>query len=371
VCALLLCDQNLRAWKPDITTPTEQLNMIRTITETLDDPFDGINPGGGPTHGGTQLWNNQVAVQYQGFMLTSHLNYRRPWTEVSSDSLQTSILVPLAVDGLFINGDRVNTSVGTCVMFPIVPNPVITVTHQGFSISIRVLFTDASSNSSIAHADKTQTCAPIAAGAGNQTNSIVWRVDDSSYSVGSGRLVLAHRSRGDRYNGAYRTAFLWGSGRTFTDSERQALEKVLQDSVISSTMSNSTTWSRYDPNDRFLPFDQAPYSQWSLSAVVGKAPRQVVKLAMLRKDFFSVNVPGNLFSPGTQISPYPVAVLSRTVNDVPVTTQAFNVTEETPVSLFQPHLPAIVATDAASETHSIRRPPVRLRDQTSELLQLQ
>jgi hypothetical protein len=289
---------------------------------------------------GLRLNLHAVSTQYQSFVLHTHLavdpfssgglmpayfGSSQPQTVVPP--LSSSLLVPLYVDGLWLNGWELPRENGACWHFPTY-DATLTAQHGSVSVVTRLLLSEVSPTGNIKHASTRIPCGhtiPF----GQYPYAVTWRVDNRTGPFGSGRLVVAHRNAGDSYNGTFYSAWLQGAGITPTPQSRTALENVIRQAVIKTSTLNSTDgewrntrsdWMhpRVDAPGMFPHANQCssralglawrfcpPSSQWNISAHLRGAGGEVT-LEVHRRDHYggNLNVLVNDASESSSNAPY-------------------------------------------------------------------
>lgn len=218
-------------------------NMLVLWTQSNDDPLvrlenekhEWSTPGTSDNNAKSlRLNNHAISVQHQSFVLHTLLAVDSFWTSQKPPAhfnlniapadrpivppLTTSLLVPLAVDELWFNGERLPNTTGTCLHFP-TWDPVwgaqLTVRHKNISVVTRLLLSEASPTGNIKHATARIPCTqPLKWG--QYPYAVTWRVDNGTAPFGSGRLVIAHRNAGDSYNGTFTVPGCRGPARPAT-----------------------------------------------------------------------------------------------------------------------------------------------------------
>lgn len=308
-------------------------NMITIASNNLDEPYSrerNILPGG---QNPPRLLNNPIHAQYQSFELLTFLATDRPlgvegggatwgeagplWYDDSSlpvPPLTTELLAPVMVDEILLNGTPLSKANSTCVNIPIFPNPILTIRHQSTSVVVRLLLSEHADHGIQHLAGGVPVNCADAAGKptwGQYPFSLTWRVDNTSYPVGSGRLVVAHRNAGDRIsNRTFHSAWFMAVGHTENNQQREALEAVVRDAVLQSSSRNSTNatingkrqyeWGNFNwlpwkgyPSPDWHNSDYPPFCEWNVS-VAFKGPGGAGNLSVSRTDIYGEFQPHNL-----------------------------------------------------------------------------
>jgi hypothetical protein len=267
-----------------------------------------------------------------------------------NNPFQTNLILPLAVDGLFVDARRLPIALNTAVAIP--PNAVITVRHKGVTVAIRLLYfeTYAGSQPPIQDAVKvtplTWSDAAYGPGVGKQQYSLTWIVDADSIHAGNGRLVLHHKHRGDPSLLSYRSAWAMLGGETAKDLNWLTMITAMKLMTVTNTITNTPAW---DPATQTLDHNSQgsslprSASHWKVTAQLGP-----VTLAVERDDVYDANrnnvnyqqpATGAPFLPPFYVDP---ATLSRTVNGQPMqqwssTEKSFRVSKIDPANIFRPY----------------------------------
>jgi len=320
-------------------------NPIMIWTSNRDDVYassrdQGVVPGG---FSDARLLNFHVAAQHQSFILHTFMavdggykgGSQPSWLADSSlpiPPLVTSILVPLGVDGLFVNGSPLPTDDGTCLIIP--TDAVITARHADASVVTRVLL----SEHTPAVQDSTGAVRPcsVAPAGGVYQNALVWRVDSTTKPFNSGRLVLVHRPVGNPGGSdprsVFRIALLQGAGVTRSDAEREALEQVFSQADATITSAASAGWSSLNTVsswDRVYCGDYCNQCDWTLDHRWRKCPENIqwtahvaldgpggqAQLEVQRHDYFGGSYLGE--ATRTAIVPLPNGVVMNAILSQP------------------------------------------------------
>ena len=374
---------------------------VRLMCETRDTPFsNAFNP---TVAGDSQaVMARLVASQWQAFLVFTTFFTPQSWmTDADSRApWNTNIMLPLWVDGLYADDFKLPVTVGTAYAIP--HNAIISVRHQGQTIAIRMIrgeflagdptinittttttttsffnstdnttstFTttnttstvlpnpdyiiqlpDGSQPLSVPFADSNTpytlepngtAYAPFYPGTGRQPYSLMWLVEPSSSTTGSGRLVLHHKHAGVASWNSYRSAWTWMAGATSTAARTTGLLNTIRNAQVTETIVNTPAWDpNQSVNDAYCPGCPRAASQWSLGVAAGG-----VTVALSRSDVYQPWRGHSIYNwPPTSspfTPPYYIDNISRTVNGRQILTwgtgeKPFRYTKFTPAQIWQP-----------------------------------
>lgn len=376
---------------------------VRMMCETRDTPFsNAFNP---TVAGDNQaVMARLVASQWQAFMVLTTFFTPQSWMSEADSRApwNTNIMLPLWVDGLYADNFKLPTAIGTAVAIP--HNAIITVRHLGQSIAIRMIrgeylagpptitvSTTVTTTTSVFNATTNTTeivtttnttsqvmpnpdhikqlpngatpllvpfatsdapytlvpngtsYLPFYPGTGRQPYSLMWLVEPSSSSTGSGRLVLHHKHTGVASWNSYRGAWTWMAGLANTNARTNRLLKTIRQAVVTETFVNTPAWDVQNQkvDDAYCPGCPRAASQWSLSVAAAGS----VTVALSRADvyqpwrnhqIYQLPATGSPFTP-----PYFIDNISRTVNGRQILTWAagekpFRYVRHTAAQIWQP-----------------------------------
>lgn len=225
------------------TDHTFAIADARHMLTSQDDPFVTTATDNRPGLG-AQLTPRQITAQYQSWMLVTQLAVPGQSNSTSYGSfnlpLSSNLLLPLAVDELSAEDQPLPRTSGVAAALP--PGVILTLRLGDAAIVIRTIVHETSAGSNLKPVDRVTPSTVVAPGSGAYQAAIQWQVDESSYKVGYGKVVFAHKVASDAANRPYHIAWLWAGGLARNAAELAALRTLVKDAPITSTFQTAGKW---------------------------------------------------------------------------------------------------------------------------------